>query len=70
MSEYIRKETYDMKDFQDFADSLDQEFIDTVLSETSFSMKNALSFENSILGTSFSVAMRILERYHEWLQND
>lgn len=59
-----------MKDFQDFADSLDQEFIDTVLSETSYSMKNALSFENSILGMSFSVAMRILEHYHEWLQND
>lgn len=35
-----------MKNFQDFCDSLDQEFIDTLKSETSYVLHNAAAPEN------------------------
>lgn len=56
-----------MKNFQDFCDSLDQEFIDTLKSETSYVLHNAAAPENIFLSGNFATTMRILERYHEWL---
>ncbi len=59
-----------MKSFQEFCDSLDQNFIDTLTSETSYVLHNAAAPENILLGGNFAVTMRILERYHEWLHSD
>lgn len=59
-----------MKNFQEFADSLDQEFIDSIISETSYIMNQKASFPNTLLGNSFAISMRILERYHYWLHDE
>lgn len=56
-----------MKTFQDFCDSLDQEFINTLTSETSYVMNQNVKLENTLLANDFSITMRILERYHEWI---
>lgn len=58
-----------MKNFQKFCDSLDQEFIDSLTSETSYIAKQNVSFANTILANNFAITMRILERYHEWLHS-
>lgn len=59
-----------MKNFQDFCDSLDQEFIDSLSEETSYVLNANVSFGNTILANNFAVTMRILERYHEWLHSE
>lgn len=59
-----------MKDFQDFCDSLDQDFISDLASETSYVMSANAKFANTILANDFAVTMRILERYHEWLHDE
>jgi len=56
-----------MKDFQEFIDSLDREFVDTLVSETSGVIGRNAPFANTVLGNNFAVTLRILERYHEWL---
>lgn len=71
MPEYERKET-NMKNFQEFCDSLDQEFVDSLSEETSYVLNASVSFGNAILANNFAVTMRILEHYHKWLhlEND
>lgn len=59
-----------MRDFQEFCDSLDQEFINTLASETSYVLRNAFAPENILLAGNFAITMRVLERYHEWLHSD
>ena len=59
-----------MRDFQEFCDSLDQEFINTLASETSSVLRNASAPENILLAGNFAITMRVLERYHEWLHSD
>lgn len=59
-----------MRDFQEFCDSLDQEFINTLASETSYVLRNASAPENILLAGNFAITMRVLKRYHEWLHSD
>lgn len=60
-----------MKSFQDFCDSLDQDFIDTLLTDTNYVLKQKVHPDNQMLANSFAISMRLLERYHEWLhEND
>lgn len=59
-----------MKDFQKFCDSLDQNFIDTIISETTYVVNQNVSFPNALLANSFAISMRLLERYHEWMNSD
>lgn len=64
------KGTNYMKDFQDFVDSLDQDFIDTIQEDTSYTLNQKAPVMNKLITESFTVAMRILERYHEWLHDN
>lgn len=59
-----------MKDFQEFCDSLDQEFIDDVLSDTTYALNQKAPLSNTLVTGSFAISMRVLERYHEWLHDD
>lgn len=59
-----------MKTFQEFCDSLDQEFIDSLSEETSYVLNTKPNPENVLMATSFAIAMRILERYHEWVYSE
>lgn len=59
-----------MKDFQDFVDSLDQDFIDTIQEDTSYTLNQKAPVMNKLITESFTVAMRISERYHEWLHDN
>lgn len=58
-----------MKDFQDFCDSLDQDFIDDISSDTSYALNTNVPLVNKSLALNYAVTMRILERYHAWLQD-
>lgn len=59
-----------MKDFQEFVDSLDQGFIDDVLSDTTYTLKQKAPLANTLVTGSFAITMRVLERYHDWLHAD
>lgn len=69
-AEYQKKGEFHMKDFQKFCDSLDQDFIDTIISETTYVVNQNVSFPNALLANSFAISMRLLERYHEWMNSD
>lgn len=56
-----------MKSFQEFCDSLDQEFVSSLSEDTGYVLSANAQFENKLMANSFSITMRILERYHEWL---
>lgn len=58
-----------MKNFQDFVDSLDQDFIDDVLSNATYTLNQKAPLANTLITGSFAVTMRVLERYHEWLHD-
>lgn len=59
-----------MKSFQEFCNSLDQEFIDSLVEETEYVLNANVKFENKLLANNFAITMRILERYHEWLHSE
>lgn len=59
-----------MKSFQDFCDSLDQDFINDILSDSKYILNQKSPLPNTLLSGNVAVTMRILERYHDWLQND
>lgn len=58
-----------MKDFQEFCDSLDQEFIDDILSDATYTLSQKAPLANTLITGSFAITMRVLERYHEWLHD-
>lgn len=59
-----------MKAFQEFCDSLDQEFIDDVLSDTTYALNQKAPLSNTLITGSFAISKRVLEHYHEWLHDD
>lgn len=59
-----------MKDFQEFCNSLDQEFINDILSDTTYTLNQKAPLANTLITGSFAITMRVLERYHEWLNSD
>lgn len=61
-----------MKDFQEFCDSLDESFCyEDIIPEVEEALRAKAPAINTIMATSFAVAMRVLERYHYWLhEND
>ena len=59
-----------LKDFQEFVDSLDQDFIDSIQEDTTYTLTQKAPAINKLITGSFAISMRVLERYHEWIHSD